>query len=76
MDKLEQLEKALKEYREMLEKNMEAAQTGMPAGTAGGGNAVNTTMPAGVEKNEETELPVPDDISIDPLLERPSPVTI
>jgi hypothetical protein len=55
MDKLEQLEKSLKEYKELLEKGMTGAQTGMPSGTAGGGSAVNTTMPMGVEKAEDKE---------------------
>ena len=57
MERLEQLEKALKEYKEMLEKNMQAgySSTGMPAGTSGGGSAVNTTMPMGVEKKEHED---------------------
>lgn len=54
MDRLEELEKALKEYRDMLEKGMAGmAQnlTGMPAGTAGGASMPNTTFD--VEKKED-----------------------
>jgi hypothetical protein len=54
MDRLEELEKALKEYKEMLEKGMAGmAQnlTGMPAGTAGGASMPNTTFD--VEKKKE-----------------------
>lgn len=56
LGKLEELEKALKEYKEALEKQMGGMQTGMPPGTAGGGSAVNTTMSAEVEKKEGKKL--------------------
>lgn len=54
MDKLQQLEKSLKEYKDMLNKGiagMVQNLTGMPAGTAGGAGMPNTTFD--VEKKED-----------------------
>ena len=57
LDKLEELEKSLKEYRDLLEKNMAGVAqnlTGMPAGTAGGASMPNTSFD--VQKKEGKKL--------------------
>ena len=54
MDKLEQLEEALKYYREELEKQM-VNTSGMPPGTAGGDMVNATAAPADMEKQEHDD---------------------